>query len=404
MKKELVRPITKYCQYNFSSKVGEEPSATRYFNSINRPPQKHISLRKQTQMEQWKGAFRVFLLLITLVILSLVTYACSIKPNQNWFTALGSGIQEPSQKISYLVSAPNATPTATPFQPIDPTPTYLPSKSKTNVPENKKNENNNPNDLVPTLSTSSDQINILLLGSDQRPFDGGFRTDTIILLILKPSQGTASMVSFPRDLYVNIPYHGENRINTAMVVGGFPLLNDTLEINFGVRAQHYVMVNFWAFVQTIDSLGGIDVHVSTPLTDHREGYGQFTIPAGTVHMDGDTALWYARSRYSSSDFARTRRQQEVIRAIFERLLSLNAIERAPEIYDIYSKNVTTDLSLGDITPLIPLAIKLTDPSRMQNYLIDPSYVTPWTTPGGAQVLLPNRYAIQGLLRQAIGAP
>ncbi|NIR66240.1 MAG: LytR family transcriptional regulator, partial [candidate division Zixibacteria bacterium] len=73
---------------------------------------------------------------------------------------------------------------------------------------------------------------------------------------------------------------------------------------------------------TIDSLGGIDVEAQYTLTDHRDGYGTFTVYAGTTHMDGDTALWYVRSRKTSSDFDRARRQQEVLKAIFLRLLSL----------------------------------------------------------------------------------
>jgi anionic cell wall polymer biosynthesis LytR-Cps2A-Psr (LCP) family protein len=119
-------------------------------------------------------------------------------------------------------------------------------------------------------------------------------------------------------------------------------------------------------------------------------------------MDGDTALWYVRSRYTTSDFDRTRRQQEVIRALFLRLLSLNAIERAPELYNIYRQNVTTDLSLGDITPLLPLAVHLKNLSNIHQYYIGPAEVTPWTTPAGAQVLLPRTYAILALLQKALG--
>ncbi len=302
-----------------------------------------------------------------------------------------------------------ATPTPTPFQPLAPTPTYLPqaetlsTAAKSIRPADTTEDQ--PTDSVPIPTIPSEgRINLLLLGSDQRPYEGGFRTDTIILVSLDPSQGTASLVSFPRDLYVTIPGWTEQRINTAMGYGGFPLLAATLEYNFGVRPTHYVMVNFWAFVQTIDSLGGIDVYAAQTLTDHRDGHGYYTIPAGPNHMDGETALWYARSRYSTSDFARTRRQQEVIMALFERMLSLHGIEKAPELYDIYAQNVTTDLSWQNIMPLLPLAAQLSDTSRIQHYYIGPAQVTSWTTPGGAQVLLPNRGAIQAVLWQALYGP
>jgi polyisoprenyl-teichoic acid--peptidoglycan teichoic acid transferase len=312
-----------------------------------------------------------------------------------------------ASRVVQLVEVPQgATPTPTPFQPLPPTPTYLPEVEALSViPKSikpAKNNEDNPWDSnpVPTIPPGT-RINLLLLGSDKRPYEGGFRTDTIILVSLDPTAGTASLVSFPRDLYIYIPGWIEQRINTAMGYGGFPLLADTLEYNFGVRPTYYVMVNFFAFEQTIDSLGGIDVYASQPLTDHRDGHGYYTVSTGLNHMDGETALWYSRSRYSTSDFDRTRRQQEVIMGLFDRLLSLNGVEKAPELYDIYVENVTTNMSWQDIAPLLPLAAQLSDTSRIQRYYVGPAQVTPWTTPGGAQVLLPNYDAISAVLWQAL---
>lgn len=312
----------------------------------------------------------------------------------------------PKMDIAQLVSIPskiNPTPTPTPFQPLPPTPTYLPEVETLSAiakPTQDADEIVQESGPAPTIPPGS-RLNLLLLGSDQRPFEGGFRTDTIILVSLDPSEGRASLVSFPRDLYVTIPGWTEQRINTAMGYGGFPLLAATLEYNFGVRPTHYVMVNFFAFEQTIDSLGGIDVYAAQTLTDHRDKYGYFTVTPGLNHMDGETALWYSRSRYSTSDFDRTRRQQEVIMALFERVLSLNGVEKAPELYDIYLENVTTNLSWQDIAPLLPLAAQLSDTSRIQRYYVGPAQVTSWRTPGGAQVLLPNYNAINVVLWQAL---
>lgn len=308
----------------------------------------------------------------------------------------------PGTSIGFITAPANATPTPTPFQPLDPTPTYLPTAmaNEGNPPTNTVEEatEEDPNNLP--IELTGNYMNVLLLGSDQRPYDWGYRTDTIVLAHLDFDTQTVSMVSFPRDLYVNIPGYGEERINTAMALGGFPLMQQTLSSNFGITPQHYVMINFWAFTQTIDSLGGIDVETDYTITDHRDGYGQYTVYAGTTHMDGDTALWYVRSRKTSSDIDRARRQQEVLQAIFRRLLSLEAIENAPEIYNLYIENVTTDLSLTDITPLLPLALKVNNPGNIRNFVINYSYVTSWTTPGGAQVLLPNYEAIRGLIWQA----
>ena len=334
----------------------------------------------------------IMILLLTLVFLS-----------PGYINAVSSTEEVASNnKAPYVDISNESIPTPTPFQPLPPTPTYLPklgslsARTKSTEAVNKQQESGPVSTIPPGT-----RLNLLLLGSDQRPYEGGFRTDTIILVSLDPSAGTVSLVSFPRDLYITIPGWTEQRINTAMGYGGFPLLATTLEYNFGVRPSHYVMVNFFAFQQTIDSLGGIDVYAAQTLSDHRDKFGYYTIPAGWNHMDGETALWYSRSRYSTSDFDRTRRQQELIMALFERILSLNGIENAPELYDLYVKNVTTNLTWQDIAPLLPLAAKLSDTNRIQHYYIGPAQVTPWRTPAGAQVLLPNYNAIKNLLWQAL---
>jgi LCP family protein required for cell wall assembly len=248
------------------------------------------------------------------------------------------------------------------------------------------------------------QVNLLLLGSDQRPNGGGFRTDTILLLTVNPQDKTAHLTSFPRDLYVYIPGWTMQRINTAMAHGDFPLMAETFEYNFGVRPENYVMINFWGFRQIIDSLGGVNVNVAVPLSDHRDGYGTYYVPAGVIHMDGETALWYVRSRYTSSDFERTRRQQEVIVAIFYRLLSLDAVTRAPELYNLYRNNVNSNLSLEDLTPFLPLATQIGDTDNIDRFYIGRDQVTSWTTPGGAAVLLPNRDDVLDVMRQALNSP
>jgi LCP family protein required for cell wall assembly len=205
------------------------------------------------------------------------------------------------------------------------------------------------------LPQPSGQINILLLGSDQRPYEGGLRTDTIMLLTLNPAAGTANLTSFPRDLYVYIPGWTVQRINTAFGYGGFEMLATTMEYNFGVRPDYYALVNLWSFVEVVDSLDGNDVQIGQDLCDHRDDYGTYCVQAGTQHMHGETTLWYVRSRYTTNDLDRNRRQQEVTLALFARLLSLNGLSRVAELYDIYQDNVTTDMSFKQMTDLLPLA-------------------------------------------------
>ena len=253
------------------------------------------------------------------------------------------------------------------------------------------------------LPQPSGQINILLLGSDQRPYEGGLRTDTIMLLTLNPAAGTANLTSFPRDLYVYIPGWTVQRINTAFGYGGFEMLATTMEYNFGVRPDYYALVNLWSFVEVIDSLDGIDVQIGQDLCDHRDDYGTYCVQAGTQHMHGETTLWYVRSRYTTNDLDRNRRQQEVTLALFARLLSLNGLSRVAELYDIYQDNVTTDMSFKQMTDLLPLAAQLTDFSRIHHYYIGFEHVIPWVNYSGAQVLLPVREAVLQVMRQALNS-
>ncbi len=362
------------------------------------------------------------------ILLALLPLACALP-------VLTGGLPISPAAVSggpFLIEAPaNATATATPFQPLPPTPTYLPTDFPTPLPTSTAT-------LQPTVKptrapikdiarTWSDypgptlwpdieipapmgildqppgQTNILLLGSDQRPNDGGFRTDTIVLLTVNSNTGQANLTSYPRDLYVYIPGWTVQRINTAFQHGGFESLALTFEYNFGVRPDYYVLINFWSFEQVIDSLGGIDVQVAKTLTDQRTGHGTYTVRAGTRHMDGETALWYARSRYSTSDFDRTQRQQEVLRGIYDRLLSLDGISRAPQLFKIYRENVTTNLTLKAITSLLPAAAEFADSSQVYSYFIGREQVIPWTTTSGAQVLLPIREEVLKVMRRALNS-
>lgn len=248
------------------------------------------------------------------------------------------------------------------------------------------------------------QVSILLLGSDERPASTSFRTDTMILLTLR-ADGTASVVSFPRDLYVYIPGFKMARINAPYLYGGFDLLATTFEYNFGIRPQHYVITNFNGFQSIVNSLGGVDVSVGQAMHAARSGYSDgYSLEPGIVHMDGEMALWYLRARYETSDFDRLRRTQEVLFAIGQRLLSFDALNHIPEFYEAYKQSVATDLSLEDLLAFLPI-LKAVDIANIQRYTLTNDYFTPWIEPGtGSNYLLPNTGQIQLLLRQAVGTP
>lgn len=182
-------------------------------------------------------------------------------------------------------------------------------------------------------------INILLLGTDDRPDEHGPpRTDTIILLTLDPQTNTAGMLSLPRDLWVPIPGFDFNaKINTAYGLGetrtdsgGAQLVMDTVSQLIGRPIDYYVRVNFQGFVQTIDLIGGIDVMVQKTIHDEEYptadyGVETFHLEAGQQHLDGETALKFARTRHGDDDYGRARRQQEVIRAVADKVLRADMI-------------------------------------------------------------------------------
>lgn len=267
------------------------------------------------------------------------------------------------------------------------------------------------------LSLPPGTVNILLLGSDRRGNEA-FRTDVLLLVSIQPSAHGAALVSIPRDLYVYIPGFTMQRINAAYIWGkqhGYPtggpgLLADTIFYNLGVPVHHYALVDMNGFRNIVDHLGGVDVRVACPYTDWRlkspdldpeeeDNWALYTVPAGVVHMDGDLALWYARSRKRSSDFDRARRQQEVLRALYRQMLRLNVLGRIPDLYDELQRTVETDLGLGDLLQLAALAGRI-DPARIRHRFIGRDQVTSWRTPTGGQVLLPKPAEVRAVLEDA----
>jgi LCP family protein required for cell wall assembly len=240
----------------------------------------------------------------------------------------------------------------------------------------------------------------------------------MVVLVLWPKEGQVSMISIPRDLWVYIPSVGMQRVNTAYENGelsgyqggGAALLKDTLAYNLGIRIDHTAMVDFDGFRRIVDTLGGIDVPVACPYTDwhlidpsydpyNENNWSLYTVQPGIDHMDGDLALWYARSRLQSSDFDRGRRQQEVLRAIFAQALKTDTLSRIPQLYTDFASTILTDIGLADLLKLALYAPKLTN-ANIRSYYIRPPYVSSWTTPGGAYVLLPQEPELGQLLTQA----
>lgn len=320
-------------------------------------------------------------------------------------TDLDLALQE-SPRPTFILAGPDATATPTPFQPLPPTP--LPGMAEIQVTPT---PTPNPTQVTPTqpapalptapadLSDLPNQLNVLLLGADRRPWDHQFRTDTIMLVTVNTKSGSVNILSFPRDLYVTIPGYGAGRINTAWTYGGYTLLRETFRHNFGVKVDYYVLIEFSSFKKIVDNLGGLQVAVGKPVSDYRAGYW-VTIPAGVQKMDADDVLWYVRTRKTTNDIERNRRQQEVLMAIYHKLLSMDALSNAPEFFKLYKRSVRTDLTLVEVLRWLPVGAKIAESGNIRHLFLNYNHVYDWITPEGAMVLVPQHEMLMNMIRKS----
>ncbi len=278
-----------------------------------------------------------------------------------------------------------------------------------------------PNDLIqlPEPWDGKERVNILLLGIDQRmgEKDTCYRTDTMIVFTLDPVTMQAGMLSIPRDIWVPIPGFDNNRINTANCLGdtqdypggGMALAQKTVENFLGVNIHYAARINFTAFENFVDRIGGIDIDVPEDIYDATyptNDYGTevFSIDKGMQHMDGATALKYARTRHSGNgDFDRARRQQQVILAVKEKLQDprtmASLISQAPALLEELRSSVKTDMTLDQIQQLALLATRI-ERDKIKSDVLDQRYTSFATTPEGYEVVIPNREQI-ALLRDTL---
>lgn len=261
------------------------------------------------------------------------------------------------------------------------------------------------------------RVTILLLGIDARDklSEGASRTDVLTLVTIDPISKTAALLSIPRDLYVPLPgLNEQNRINTAyfwgeanQLPGGGPgYAEETIAYNFGVSVQRYAVIDFEGFKGVIDAIGGVDLDVPSEIIDYEYPTPDYRtevlqIPAGHIHMDGDLALKYVRTRHGDSDFGRLQRQQQVMLAIRDKALSIGSLNKVPEALNAMGDSLQTDLTLPEI---LSLAKKWSHIPRenIHTYRIDETMVQPYLTPQGGQVLLPDRGKIADVVAQFLG--
>jgi LCP family protein required for cell wall assembly len=283
----------------------------------------------------------------------------------------------------------------------------------------------NPNAPVtmPTLTPwdGASRVTVLLLGLDYRDWQAGekySRSDTMILLTMDPLTKSAGILSIPRDMWVAIPGFQHGKINTAYFLGdayklpggGPGLAVKTVEQFVGVPINYYAQIDFDAFVRFIDEIGGVKINVPQKITIDLLGGGgaktKKTLQPGVQTLPGQWALAYARMRYTENgDFDRADRQQQVIMAVRDKVLSLNIlptlIAKAPSLYNGLSSGIHTNLSLDDAIRLAVLAQQV--PSQnIQRGVIGKGYTIFGWSPDNLSILVPIPDKIH-LLRDQIFA-
>jgi LCP family protein required for cell wall assembly len=244
------------------------------------------------------------------------------------------------------------------------------------------------------------QTRIVLLGLDSRPTSGWVaRTDTIILMQVDPLKPAVKMLSIPRDLWVNIPGYGENRINTAhffaeaaLPGSGPQAVMNTIAGDFGIQVDYYARVQFDGFREVIDAMGGVDLVLDKP-----EG----GLSAGRHHLNGAQALAFARDRKGSDDFFRMSQGQTILIATAQRLLNPLVWPRIPMILATFTKVVDTNLPIWE-WPRLAFAMVRAGPTGIDHRTIAREMTNPFTTNDGAQVLGPNWDLIHPLVQSMFG--
>ncbi len=259
---------------------------------------------------------------------------------------------------------------------------------------------------APLLVQAPGTVNVLILGSDAAADDRYARTDTMIIASINPDLPSVSMLSLPRDLQVRIPGRADDRLNIAYELGymreypggGPAFLAAVLRKNFGIRIDHFIRVDFAGFVKAVDTLGGVDVIVECELHDtfpdntSPTGKSDLDVYPGIASLSGKQALWYARSRWSTTDFDRARRQQKVLRALFAKARSSNLLQSAFGLYNDFRENVETSIGIGDLPFFIDIVSRLDD-LAIKNRVVTYPVIKAFTRPDGAQVLLPTQDTI-----------
>ncbi len=260
--------------------------------------------------------------------------------------------------------------------------------------------------------SKQERVNILLLGADTnaaRKAQGDVPlSDTIIIASIDPATKKVGLLSIPRDLLVEIPGVGKDKINAAYSNGslssitGPGLVRATIEYNFGIKIDYYAVVDFAGFQKIVDTLGGVTLDVPAPIKDDQYpgeqfNYTRIVFHTGLQHMNGIQALRYVRTRHDDNDFARGMRQQQLLTALRQQSLTLGLITKAPDLIAQLGDTVRTDLPPSDALRLAKLGTEIKS-SDIKSYNLLADTTSQWN-PGEPYYLIPDWTKIHKLLNQ-----
>jgi LCP family protein required for cell wall assembly len=261
------------------------------------------------------------------------------------------------------------------------------------------------------ISAPTQPFTVLLLGSDD---DAKFvperlNTQSMILVRVDPNTKQATMLSIPRDLWVQIPNQGWGKISWAYQEGGAQGAVAAVESNFQVHVDDYVWIGLNGLVRLVDKLGGVNLQVTNPVMDNYYpadlnttdpyGYYRVAVLPGATHMDGVHALQYVRSRHGDArgDFARSERQQQLLLAIKAEAAHLNAAD-LPSLASAFNGEIKTSVGLDKVRALMSIANDFTGPNVHRIVLVPPYTSDGWVA--GQSVLLPDWNQIRPLVHKS----
>lgn len=267
-----------------------------------------------------------------------------------------------------------------------------------------------PTEPAEVIVSGEDVINILLVGQDRREGQGRQRSDAMILCTINKSTKTITLTSFLRDIYLMIPGYYRQRINVSYQLGGFKTLNDTLEHNFGVRADHCIEVDFSGFQNIVNVLGGVDVELTQAEADYlnkrgnwdtNQGDFDWHLTAGVNRLDGEQALAYSRIRALDSDWGRTNRQKVVLSALLQKAKTME-LGQITDFIDEVIPMIATDMTPSEIIGYAMDLLPILGDATINNQTIPASGTWQYATIKGDSVITVNFEKNQQFLKDTIG--